>query len=126
MTDLTINTDAMKTVVAKAILDSLEPQQREQMITAAIEYLITEPERKDHYGRSEKMPSPLQNAFNDAVARSARSVVEDVLGEPGVQARIDAAIREAVAKAIADHGDLARSIGFAMGDVIEKRIKEWA
>lgn len=117
-----IDPEAMKHIVAHAILEHMGTQSRDALITEALTYLITPP--KDAYGRNSGH-SPLQTAFNQAIQAAAFETVKDVLTQPAYKDMVETAIRDAVVKSLADKAGLSNAIGYAVGQVIEDRINEW-
>lgn len=73
--DLRVDDDAMKSLVAKSIVDSLTPEMREKLIKDA----ITNTLQAGSDGYSKK--SPLQQAFNVAVEQEARKYAAHVIAE---------------------------------------------
>jgi uncharacterized membrane-anchored protein YjiN (DUF445 family) len=76
--DLRVNDDAMKSLVAKAIMDSLTQENREKLITDAITQTLTKPEGGNSYAPKR---SPLQQAFDNAVETEARKYAAQVVSE---------------------------------------------
>ena len=76
MAGLNIDADALKTITAKAIVDSLTEEARQELVLQAIENAIHAPKSKG-YGPEEK--SALQQAFDYAVAQIAKDVVKEFL-----------------------------------------------
>lgn len=66
-----INDDMMRAAVAKALLESVTPETRDELMKQAVADLM-KPQKTERYG--EAAPSMLQSAFNTA----ARQVAEDV------------------------------------------------
>lgn len=75
--DLRVDEAGMKAVIAKAILDTLTPEAREQLITNAIKETLTVPQSSGGYGRKER--SPLQQAFDSAVYDAANRFAAQTL-----------------------------------------------
>lgn len=63
MSGITINAEAMQSVVSKAVLDGLTEEHRNLVLEEAAKFLITP--IKDTYGRAGL--TPLQQAFNAAL-----------------------------------------------------------
>lgn len=107
---LTISDDAMKSVMASAILQAITKEEREKLIQAALESLLTEKETNYPY------KTKLSRVFDDAVHVFARKHVEEMLrgdevfktklrevlnkGIEGVLAGIETKIHDAVSNII--------------------------
>jgi hypothetical protein len=78
------------------LLQAMTPELKDALIGAAVQTLITPP--PNEYGR--KQLSPLQDAFNSAIYAVARTVVEEAVNTPEVQAQITGLVREALQKAV--------------------------
>lgn len=76
---MNIDDTAMKSVVAKAILDSLTPEVKATLITNAIASVISE-----KVSTSYNAPTVLQYAFNQAVRNVAEQVARDMLADDQV------------------------------------------
>jgi len=120
MTDLKLDPDSLTVMVQKAIIDSITPEQRNKLVTEAIESLLQAPKR-DRYG-SPTTP-PLTQAFERAVETAAYKVVRDMIeNDPAVQARI----RELVSAPITElcegnYDGLPEKIGEAVGQWLRDR-----
>lgn len=77
--DVKLNDDTMKTIISKAILDSLTPERREEIISAAVRNLLTERANPNSYNSKNN----LQEAFDIAVREIARSVAMHELSKDG-------------------------------------------
>ena len=119
-TAISIPTDAMHDIVAKAVLDSISADQREVLIKAALDFLITPPKKENYHAATP--PSPLQQAFHNAVAESAREIVRQVVKDELAE-RIKAVIHEQMVDAVATNSLLASGIGFAVGEQVEKALR---
>lgn len=79
--DLRVDDSAMKSLVAKAIVDSLSPEAREKLIADAVTQTLTKPETdRNQYGSKR---SPLQQAFDYAVEGEARKYAAEVIAADG-------------------------------------------
>ena len=104
-----IDDAAMKTLVAKAIFDGITPAQREQLLSDAIQKLLTE-EKENGYGGKTK-PSPLSNLFEYEVQNLAREAVrERFQNDPNLKSMLGDVITKAIA-AMANDSNLATEIG---------------
>lgn len=94
---LDIDQEALREVVKAAILEQLGTEGRERLIAAALEHLLTPPP-PDSYTR-QRMPSPLEEAFNIAAATVARQIVmEEVAKDPVFIAKVREQVGAAVVK----------------------------
>lgn len=112
----TINADAMKSIVAKAIMEGITQDQRDVLIEQAITHLIKP--GPTSYGRTE--PSPLQHAFNEAIERACNRVVDEIITErPEFNAKVRDAVTAAMT-ALVDGGnyDLSQKVGNAVGNAV--------
>lgn len=100
--DLKIDSEGMNALVAKAIMDSLTPEKREQLIQAAIAGLL-ERKRSTRLGASDK--SELQEIFEQATYATASQVIREGLEKDAVfREKIDSVFREAVERAFTGDG----------------------
>lgn len=89
-----IDDATMKTIAAKLIFESLTAEDREKMLTSAIEKTLTP--QNNGYGRDNR--SDLQRAFDHQVALQAEKLVHDHLLSTEVQARLKVFAVEATEK----------------------------
>lgn len=118
--DLRVNDDAMKSLVAKAIVDSLTPEMREKLIGDAVTQTLTKPEQTSGYGRSTR--SPLQIAFDHAVTNEAERYAREHLANDGAfKAQIEALFAD-VAKNLfeSNRDDLISSIASTIRSALAK------
>lgn len=119
----TIDSASMSTIVAKAIMEGIAQDQRDILMEQAIAKLIAPSKRNDGY-RTTEGPSPLQEAFDNAVEQACHRVVAELVTErPEFNDRIRAAVTEAMGKLIdgTDY-DLSSRVGSAVGSAVT----EWA
>lgn len=76
MSNITLDNEAMKTVIADTILKQITPEERERLMTAAIVQLMSA-NGTDNYGR--KRPSSLESAFNEQAERVMREIIREDL-----------------------------------------------
>lgn len=69
---------SLQAVMAKAILDAIGEEARGKLISDAIKYLMAPGEARPGYGEKPR-PSPLEQAFRDAVGSFARREVDKML-----------------------------------------------
>ncbi len=100
MNSINLNPEALQQIVAKTLFDSIDPAERERILTGAIASLLEPQEvtKRSGYG-TEKGPSRLEQAFQNAASAAANQIARDrVANDPSVTAAIDGIITEAVAK----------------------------
>lgn len=117
--DLRVNDDAMKSLVAKAIVDSLTPETREKLIGDAVTQTLTKPEQSGSY--SEKR-SPLQRAFDYAVSAEAERYAREHLANDGAfKAQVEALFADVAKKLFEDNrDDLVSSIATIIRNALTK------
>lgn len=114
--ELKIDPAAVKDVVASAIMEQLGAEGRQQLVSAALVYLLTEPESRN-YGH--KPPSPLQAAFNQAAAIAANEIVrEQVATSPEFIAKVREHVGTAMAKI--DEAEYTSYVATALADAMRK------
>ena len=110
---ISIDSDAVREVVAKGIIESLSEDQRTLVIQQAVQALLQQPE--DPYRRGQKGESPLQIAFNNAVRDVANGVVKDYLDTPKVRLAVESSIMTALKNYMENYG-YEHFISQAIGD----------
>lgn len=94
MTSINLPGEAFEALVQKAILDSLTPEQRENIIAQALKFLVT-PQESGYYGK--RVESPLQHAFQTATRGALGRVVEDmVVNDEEVRGFVEGELRTLV------------------------------
>jgi hypothetical protein len=73
---LELSDDQMRAVMAKAILDTVTPEKRDELITKAIGFLMI-PEKTGSYGG--QTTSPLERAFQEAARVVAEKLAREAL-----------------------------------------------
>lgn len=116
-----INSDSMQAIVSKAILEGIDAQQKDLLIEQAVKSLLVAP-KSPGYGVQTK--TPLQDAFDDAVRRTARTVVDEVIETEGLADRIRALVREQVTAALASDSTLAGGVGDAIGAAVRDVLRQ--
>lgn len=121
MTSLNIPADAVRDVVAKAILESITPEVREKILTDAVAGILTASPAQRGYMQPGQ--SPLAAAFESAVNGAVLSVAREMLAE---NAEAQAAIKRHVGEAIAalcegNYSGLPEKIGAAIGDWLQEQ-----
>lgn len=84
-------------MVGAAVMSAITDENRDTLVKEAITHLLT-PEKNHTYGRNR---SPLQQAFDCAVANEARKCVADQL-DSELGGKVSQIVQEAIAKAFAD------------------------
>jgi hypothetical protein len=95
--NIALDADMMSKLFQQAVLESLTPVKREEIIAQAIKKLF-EPDNSS-YGRK---TSPLEDIFQQASQAVARQVVAAELEKPENKAAIQAMVVEAFQKMITD------------------------
>lgn len=117
--DIRIDEKLVREVVAGAIMNSLSQEQRNTLITNAVAYLLGPGEERG-YGRG-RSPSPIEQAFNNAIDFEARKVAAEVLTDNAdVQTKLRELITEAVESLMTKNREdtvnrIARAIGDGLG-----------
>lgn len=105
--NVNLSDDNMKDIIAKAVLDTLTPESRNDLIQNSIKSLLTT-KPSGGYGSV----SPLQSAFNEAIATVARQVASE-------QLKANAEVKTALEKLITDAwGKLTHDDGYSL--LVEK------
>lgn len=112
MGNIQIDSEAVREVVAKGIIESLSDEQRNLVIQQAVQTLLEEP--RDSYGRN-KGESPLQIAFNNAVRGVANDVVREYLNLPDIRSAVESSILVAL-KAYMEQYGYEHLVSQAVGD----------
>lgn len=77
---LTINEEVMRSIVGKAILEGLPEEAKTEIIQTAVNYVVAPRKRRDGmYGREYDGPSPLEEAFQNALAVYADVVAREYI-----------------------------------------------
>lgn len=87
--EVNFDQDALHDLISKWVLEQMSVEQREKVLQQAITYLMTPP-KADKYATYQP-PSPLQEAFNNALNRVMHDVARTIVDE-------DPAIRDAIQK----------------------------
>ena len=94
--DVKLSDDNIKDIIAKAVLDTLTPESREQMITSAVKSFLTIP-----VGNQYEKKSPLQSAFDNAIREVAASIArEQIINNSEIHATISTMIADAWKKLV--------------------------
>ncbi len=97
MAEVNFDNESLKTIIAKTVLDSLTPEQREDLIVKALKALFA----PDHtpYGTKK---SPLEELFINAANRAAGEVVRTEIEKPERRAAITDLVTQAFDKVLSD------------------------
>lgn len=93
-----------KNIVAKAIFESIGPDQREQLLQNAVEKLLEVNPHTSTYGRTEK--TFIQEVFEECAIKVAREVVKEEMAKPEVRKKFNDLISAATLKALDPDSDL--------------------
>lgn len=116
--NLGIDGKAIQELAGEAILRAIDDGARERLIKEALQHLLTRP--SSQYGSRE---SPLQGAFQSAVADVARKIVnEKLVGDPEIEAEVKKLVEEAWAKLRANHGETRDKLVDQIANLISKAI----
>lgn len=83
----------LSTLATKAILDSMTPEHKEQLLARAVAGLFEKP-NKDKYPRDDR--TTFEIAFDEALHHAARNIVREIV----LEAKYQEAIRPLLAKAV--------------------------
>jgi hypothetical protein len=115
---MNIDDTALKTIVAKAIFDGITPEQREELLTKAINTLLTVPVATG-YG-DKKQPTPLQNIFEYEVQNLARDMVrERFKTDPAVRDMVGVIVSKTIS-AMATDDNVGVEIGQAIASAFHR------
>ncbi len=88
---------ALSTLATKAILDSMTPETREQLLVRAVAGLF---EKSDTDKYKSNPRTKFEEAFDDALLMSMRVIVRELIAEPRYQDAIKPLLAAAVDKAL--------------------------
>lgn len=112
---MNIDSDTMKQLVAKAIMDSIDDDARAKLLEGAISSLMNTVEQTGGYGSDRR--TRIQRLFDDAVSTAALGVVRKLLDDEYAD-RIRVVVRDALDKAFADTdrmNEVSRRVADAIG-----------
>jgi hypothetical protein len=96
--DVRLDDNNMKDIIAKAVLDTLTPEARAELLSNAVKSLLSIPT-----GNSYDRKSPLQSAFDSAIREVAGQIArEQIVGNTEIKAKIEQMIADAWAKLVND------------------------
>lgn len=120
MTDIKIDPSALQGIVTKTILDHLTDENREEILRSAIENVITAPPKSPYGGAN--LPSPLQEAFNNAVIDVTRQVAREVVQSGQFAATVRAKVTQVMANFVAQDSTVNDAVGSAIGRVMTQAL----
>lgn len=85
-----VDDETMKQVVAKAIYDNLTPEAKQRLMTDALAYVLSKPEK---YGSRR---SPLEEAFQEEMREAGRRVAAELLAVQGSLERLSIELAQAL------------------------------
>jgi len=119
MASIKLDDDSVRGLVAEAVLSNLSVEARNTLITDALKWLMTPREETNNRGfGTVKRPSPLEEAFRDAISRVANQVVSEYLqNDPQTIENIKTLYAEAMHKLMNDGRiDTVNAIASAIGE----------
>lgn len=115
-----IDTEAVEAMVVKSLVDSITPEQREQVITDAISNLLVKEQTNRYGGRN---MSIFESAMNRAISEVACKIfVEEVKQNEEVQARIKALVTPTIMAIAKDNYE---GINEKIGEAIGGAVADW-
>lgn len=88
----------LSTLATKAILDSMTPEHKEQLLARAVAGLFEPVADKNSYSSDKR--TKFEAAFDDALSLAMRNIVREIIAEERYQAAIKPLIVAAVEKAL--------------------------
>lgn len=122
MSDLKIDADIMKTLMAKTIIDSLTTEHKDALFAKAIEHILKEQVSGDGYNKR-TYPAPLQEAFNRASEQVANQVARERLeNDSEFKAHVERLFTDVTKKLFEEpiYNGLVEKIAKAVSDGLEK------
>lgn len=112
--DLRVDDEAMRSLVAKAVFDSVSPETRDKLLADAINAIL----HSQSTNTWEKGKSPLKIAFEYAVSRAAMNYADKMLAESSeFNAKLQALFVD-VSKALFDDHDKRATLVSAVAEKI--------
>lgn len=90
--DLKLSDEMLRTIVAAAIWEQIEPADREKMVTEALKQLMV-PQATPYSGA--RAQSRLETVMETALMQIVRDILQEKLNEPVVRERIQTVVTEA-------------------------------
>ena len=85
--------DTLKTVTARILFESMTKEDRDKLLEDALKNLLKEPVSRDMYSRDKR--TKFQEAFDNAVAACALSLIKEHLQTPEVRELLSAKVAAA-------------------------------
>lgn len=116
---ITVDAEAMQSLVAKAIIDSMTPEKRNELIENAIKTVLATPRKQNSWDPDR---SPLQLAFNEAVRICTDKMARDIIAEDVTfQAKLKELFADVAAQLFErDRDDLVDKIADAFASSLKK------
>jgi hypothetical protein len=127
MGNFQLDEDAMRPIIAKAILDEMGADQRDLLVQNALDNLLKPAVVKGQYGRpDERGPSMLEEIIRDKVRALTGQIVDELLAAPEHGNQIRQQVRDGIIVALQsnDNDWLLSSIGYAAGEAVTKVLRE--
>ena len=119
--DLQLKDDQLDKIIAKAILDTLSSETREELVTNAVKELIQIPKNTTTYGDKR---SVLQRAFGQAVSRVAEELIREQLEEDSLfKTKIQVLLKD-ISEELFDNKEKRKTIIDKMVDTIIKGLDQ--
>lgn len=125
-TGISIPVDEMRAIMGKAIIDSLSPQSKEQVIAGALEYLLKKPLTSEKWASTKTYgDSPIEIAMKDAVRQVCMEVAKEI-AQTEVRPQIVTLAREMLGKisALDADGDLKWKLMDTLLTAADEKLKE--
>lgn len=117
--EIKLTDEQFQSALSAALLQSLTPEMRDDLIKQAIAYLTTPRESTSIYGK--RTDTPLREAVDVACRQLAHDVAREyIVNSPEVKDVYRAAIAEATAEVLADRPGMRRVLADAMSDAISE------
>jgi len=117
MAEIKIDDSQLKDMIAKAVIDSLTPESRTELITNAVKMLLGRKTGNAYDSRSE-----LQVAFDNAVRNVAHEIALEHVKQPEMMEAINKIVAEAVKRALNLDSDAFNAMADKMADAIRRAI----
>lgn len=132
--ELKLNSEAAAAVASAAIMQSLTEEYKEQVLSQAVQYLLSPPKGNTPSFRDGK--TPLQEAFEQALTVAAHKAVADrIANDPQLNRAINDLLSPLITAALDEEAKnwdttLASKLGQAIGDYLaqcarERRDRGW-
>lgn len=128
MASINLDNDALASIASAAIFDSLSESARADILTQAVQYLITPVKNPNGYGAASA--SPLQEAFQRSLQQAAYKAVEEkIKDDPIVSKQIEDLLGPLVNGALESEAEnwntsLSQEIGKAVGNWLNAKARE--